>query len=358
MPKSSLAGHVASPALHTLLIRRKIRRQLSSELFLPSPRRTIVALAIAATIVMTSSTLIAVPQLGIGGIFLSFLCGFLYASLFFLGHEAGHGSILRSGLGQYLLMSIAFIVFLLSPTLWCVWHNKVHHAHTNIETHDPDNFGTLPHYMTYKPARIIASLTPGSMNWLSILYLPIWFTAHAQFVLWIQSHRCRGFASLNRRRAISESLLMTAFWILLGWELGPWLALTVIVIPMMIANTIIMSYIATNHLLRPLVDEPDMLESSMSVTTHPLLDLIHFNFSHHVEHHFFPSMSSKHAPRVRKELRQHAQDRFLAPPHWAALLMVFRTPRIHDGRDALLDPRSGARVPFIEITESLREHDR
>jgi hypothetical protein len=38
--------------------------------------------------------------------------------------------------------------------------------------------------------------------------------------------------------------------------------------------------------------------------------------------------------------------------------MVFRTPRIHDGRDALLDPRSGARVPFIEITESLREHDR
>src|SRR5690242_7116008 len=77
MPKSSLAGHVASPALHTLLIRREVRRQLSPELFLPCPHRTIIALAIAATIVMASSTLIAVPQLGTGGIFISFLSGFL-----------------------------------------------------------------------------------------------------------------------------------------------------------------------------------------------------------------------------------------------------------------------------------------
>jgi fatty acid desaturase len=152
---------------------------------------------------------------------------------------------------------------------------------------------------------------------------------------------------------VTESALMAAGWAGLGWMLGGTAALLVIVIPMLVANGIIMSYIVTNHLLRPLDDHADPLASSMSVSTHVWLDRIHFNFSHHVEHHLFPSMSSRFTPLVRGKLRRYASGRFLAPVHWKALLLIFRTPRIHDGRDTLLDPPSGRRVSFAEIGRAL-----
>jgi len=202
-----------------------------------------------------------------------------------------------------------------------------------------------------------ATLTPGSGNLRGVFYLPIWFIAHAQIVLWIQSYRCIGFESLDRRRAAAESISMALLWIWLGLHLGPYLSLLIIGLPIMIANTIIMSYISTNHLLRPLVDSPDTLESTMSVTTHRWLDLVHFNFSHHVEHHLFPSMSSRYAPLVREKLREYTNGRYLAPPHWTAFRMVFLTPRVHDIDGALIDPRTNLRVPFDEITKALRCRD-
>jgi fatty acid desaturase len=146
---------------------------------------------------------------------------------------------------------------------------------------------------------------------------------------------------------------MAAFWIGLALHLGVWSSTLLIAIPMLVANAIIMSYIVTNHLLRPLVDHSDPLASSMSLTTHAWMDRIHFNFSHHVEHHLFPSMSPKHAPRVRAKLRQYAPDRFLAPSHLEALRLVFRTPRIHDEQGALVDPACDRRVPFDDLDEAL-----
>ena len=357
MPGSSLSGQLRSAASQTAIIRRRIQSELPSHLFRPYPARALTAFAIAGAIVLASSVIVFVPALASESVILSCLCGCLYASLFFLGHEAGHGTILRSKAGQDLVMAMAFTPFLLSPTLWRVWHNKVHHAHPNCEANDPDNFGTLSTFIRFRSSRFIVNLTPGRRSLLGVFYLPIWFIVQAQAVLWIQSHRCSGFESLNRQRAVAESFCMVLFWILLGLQLGPLLTLLVILIPIMVANTIIMSYISTNHLLRPLVKAPDILESSMSVTTYRWLDLIHFNFSHHVEHHFFPSMSSKYAPCVREKLRQYAKDRYLAPPHWTAFRMVLLTPRIHDEDGALIDPKTNLRVPFDEITKALRCRD-
>jgi fatty acid desaturase len=251
-------------------------------------------------------------------------------------------------------MTLAFAIFLLSPTLWRVWHNHVHHAHTNSEVYDPDNFGTLSRCRLSRWVRFAAAVTLGEGNWLRLLCVPLWFSAHVQVVLWAQSRACLGFERLNRNRAIAETLGLVAFWMALCCSFGLDFTLLVVVLPMLVANTIIMSYVATNHLLRPLVIEPDLLETSMSVHTNRWLDIIHFKFSHHVEHHLFPTMSSRHASRVRQKLHEHAADRFLAPAHWAALRLVFATPRIHDGKAALVSPRGGARVVFEQLTEALR----
>jgi hypothetical protein len=114
-----------------------------------------------------------------------------------------------------------------------------------------------------------------------------------------------------------------------------------------------MSYIATNHLLLPLNTVSNPLDDSMSVTTHPMLDRVHFNFSYHVEHHLFPTMSPKFAPLVRAKLQQFVPGRLLAPGHLAARQMVFHTPRMHDANGDLIDPTTGRRVGFVEVVEAL-----
>ena len=334
-------------------IRRRIREELPAEAFRPRPLRALTALALGAAIAALTVVLVAIPLPAAAALLLSVVAGGLYGSLFFLGHDVGHGAVVRSRKAQWALMWPAFSIFVLSPTLWRVWHNKVHHGHTNRDDYDPDNFGFPASYELWS-VRLASALTPGSGRWPSLLYLPTWVTVQSQLVLWRQSRRCRGFESLNRTRAIAETAVMALFWVGLGLTIGVWPSLLAIVVPMLVANTSVMSYVATNHLLQPLVDDDDQLAASMSVTTHPWLDLIHFNFSHHVEHHLFPAMSSKYFPLVRAKLRRHAGDRYLAPPYWRALRMVFRTPRFHDPHDVLVDPASGRRVSVADVAEALR----
>jgi fatty acid desaturase len=146
-------------------------------------------------------------------------------------------------------------------------------------------------------------------------------------------------------------------WIVLGVWLGAYRSLITILIPMMTANAVAMSYISTNHLLRPQVDHSNALASSMSVTTYRWLDRLHFHFSHHVEHHLLPSMNSSHAPLAREVLQRLAGVRYLAPRHWQALVLLFRTPRVQDGNRALVDPRRRLQVMYDDIEAALRRGD-
>ena len=127
-----------------------------------------------------------------------------------------------------------------------------------------------------------------------------------------------------------------------------------ILAPMLLANAGVMAYITTNHMLRPLTEAPDCLATTMSVTTLPAVDLIHLHFSHHVEHHLFPSMSHRYYPLVRHSLRRHAGDRYLAPSHWRALLTLYQTPRHYATHDELINPLTGHRLPLVAVEARLR----
>jgi len=95
----------------------------------------------------------------------------------------------------------------------------------------------------------------------------------------------------------------------------------------------------------------------MSVTTYRWLDRLHFNFSHHVEHHLLPSMNTSYAPLAREVLQRLAGARYLAPRHWQTLILLFRTPRVQDGQRALVDPRRHLQVMFDDIEAALRRGD-
>src|SRR5262249_12079172 len=186
--------------------------------------------------------------------------GSLYVSLFFFGHEVAHGAVCRSRRVQGAVLYVTGLIYCISPHLWMIWHNHAHHAHTNMPDHDPDTFGTVSQFRQRRFSQFFGRCAPGSGHWLSVLYLPTFFTLHSQGVLWVNSFQA-SFRRLNRRRAILDSVGMAAVWLALGVSVGLRGTLFVIVIPMLTTNAIMMSYVVTNHMLRRLAAGPDSVNT-------------------------------------------------------------------------------------------------
>jgi fatty acid desaturase len=338
-------------------LRAKIRAELPPEAFLKKPRRALLVIPLLGCILIGSISLLIIPlPWYIAGI-ISLLLGNLYGSLLMLAHEIGHGATVRSHQLQNICLYCAGWIFCLSPHLWRIWHNQVHHPHPNVEGRDPDSNISIEEFYQRTPLqRLAVKFAPGSGHRLSVLYLFVAFTFHVQLVLWNYSKRMPGFERLKRRRGVFESSCMVIFWICVCIVTGLKGTLSVVLIPMLTANFIIMSYIFTNHMLRPLTDTRAALNTTLSVTTCKFLDLIHFNFSYHVEHHLFPAMCSSYYPLVRQSLLHHGKGYYMAPPHWWALLVLFRVPRPYDIKNqAFIEPYSGRHVALTEVDAMLTE---
>lgn len=337
-------------------LRSKIRADLPAEVFLKKPMRALLVIPLGGTIVLGSVILVAFPLPWYVALLSSLLIGNFYASLMVLAHEIGHGATVHSCRIQDLCLYLACWMYWISPHLWRIWHNQIHHPYTNVEGRDPDSFGTLEEFLHHSSlVQFSVKFAPGSGHWFSVFSLFFFFTGLAQSVLWMQSKRVPGFERLRRRRAILESALMAASWVILCIMLGPRASFFVVIIPILMANFVLMSYGFTNHALRPLTDTRDTLSTTMSVTTFRFLDFIHFNNSYHVEHHLFPAVCSSYYPLIRQSLRRHAGDRYMSPPHWWALLVLFRTPRYYKDAQTLIEPLSGRIVKIVDVETMLVE---
>ncbi len=338
-------------------MRARLRDELPPDTFRPQPVRALWFVPAATVAGAGTAALIHFPVPWPLALLIALVIGQAYAAMAFLAHETLHGSTVRSRRLQDLLGFVGLGPVLVSPTLWRVWHNQVHHTKTNKGNSDPDGFGTLRRYQRMRSTQFVARLAPGSRHWSSYLFFGYWFTFHGQMVLWLQSKHMRGFADLNRRRAIAETFAAFGIWVAIAIAAGPVTSVFAVVIPIIATNATIMSYIATNHFLRPLTETNDPIENSMSVMVPTVVDRLHCNFSHHVEHHLFPKMSPKHAPRVREWLVANAGDEYLAPPHWRAIRELYRTPRVYKNATTLCDPHHPERtVTTDSITEDLRSH--
>jgi fatty acid desaturase len=334
-------------------LKARIRADLPAHAFALHPWRLLLGLPLVATIATASVGLAALPLPWYAALPASIAVGMLYASLFFFGHEVGHGAVVRSRRLQQMVLYVTCLVYGLSPHLWIIWHNHAHHGHTNTAEHDPDTFGTLEGFRDRRRSQLLWRFAPGSGHWLSVFYLPTFFTLQAHGVLWLNAAG-PAFRRFNRRRAVVDSAGMAAFWVAMSIWAGPRGALFAVVIPMLTVNVVMMSYVVTNHMLRPLVTDSDSLRTTMSVSTFRVLDVLFFNFSHHVEHHVFPSMSPRYYPLVRRSLYRHAPDRYLAPSHWKALALVFRTPRLYADPTTLVAPEGGRRIPLARVEAAIR----
>lgn len=336
-------------------LKRRIRAEIPADSFARQPQRALWFIPLQATTIACAATIIIARPPWYVAVILGLVMAQCFAAGGFLGHEVLHDSVVKNKQLQYFLGLLGFAPMLVSPSLWKVWHNQVHHGKTNMGNADPDSFGTLSRYEKAPSTRFVTKLVPGSGHPASYLFFAYWFLFHGQIVLWIQTKYMRGFARFDRRRAVAESAAALAIWITVGVLAGPFYAIFVVLIPIVFTNAIVMGYIATNHFMRPMTESNDPVENSMSVNTLPFIDRLHFNFSHHVEHHLFPKMSGKHLPRVRTWMLENHADRYVSPSHLRAFIYLYKTPRVFLDATTLVDPArlDESQVDIGELTEKL-----
>ena len=268
------------------------------------------------------------------------VAGHSWACLAFLAHETLHHAVVKSPAIERLVGYCGLGIYCLSPTLWIAWHNQEHHGNTGNPDVDPDTFGMLYNWQDHAVDRTLVRAVAGAGRAWSPALLFVTFSFHSLVVLLRHSRDGNYYARISRRVVYAETAALAAFWIAVCALVGGWNFLFIYVVPLLVANAVTMSYIATNHHLSSLTARNDPLANALSVRNAGWLETLHLHFGYHVEHHIFPTISGRHAPAVRAELIRLYGDRYLSLPHRQALRLLYARPKVHATHDTVIDPRT------------------
>lgn len=323
-----------------------LRKDLPAEVFQPAPARLLWIPVHVAVIAAGIWAMAAGALPGWVWPLVSLVIGASFAGLTFVGHEALHGGIVRGRTARHVVGWIGFLPFMVSPRLWTAWHGRVHHSNAN-HLDDPDRYPTLE---LYRADGVIRFIT----NWFALggrrlrggLSLFLGFSVQS-FNQLVQGES-RGFLKRRAHRlAIAESIAGLAVWTTLAVVLGGVPFLFAFVLPLLVANAIVMGFILTNHSLSPLANVNDPLYTGLTVTVPRWVDWVTLGFGAHVEHHLFPGMSSRHAPTITAQLRARWPERYQSMPLGAALLALHRTARVYKDATTQIDPYTDREHPTL-----------
>jgi fatty acid desaturase len=277
----------------------------------------------------------------------SIVIGCCMAGVTFVGHEALHGGVVRGRAMIRVIGWLGFLPFTVSPQLWMAWHNRVHHNHCGKPGTDPDMYPTLAEYKTQRAARIMADYFGlGRKRLAGASSLLFGFTGQSLQMLF-KAGKTGTLRPNLHRRAIIETLAGVSVWAAVAFLVGPLGFVFAYVLPLVVANTIVMSFIMTNHNLSPLSPINDPLVNSLSVTLPRALEWLTLDFGFHVEHHLFPAMSTRHGRAVRQALKARFPERYQSLPLTAALRRLYHTARVYRDDTTLIDPTTGETWPTL-----------
>ncbi|MDZ5473727.1 acyl-CoA desaturase [Bacillus sp. 31A1R] len=316
----------------------RISPLLPKEAFKPVPSRLLGGLAY---LVVTLSAIIVIGVTDLPfwlNTMLAIVIGSGFAGMSFLGHEILHGTVVRNPILKDFFGGMAFWSFCIGPKLWRKWHNLTHHVHTQHRDKDPDTWSHADSIQESPLKRLFFVLPKFVRNTIYFFFLMINFTFHStnMFFKFIKE-----FNPKKQPVVTLEFLLPTISWIGLLLAIGFEKWIFAYIIPMLIANFILSSYIATNHNLNPQTDINDPLANSLSVTVPKFIDVLHFNFSYHTEHHIFPGMNPKFYPMVKKKILEMWPERYHEMPMEKAMIALFITPRVYYTKEELIDMQLG-----------------
>lgn len=338
---------------------RAVRPHLPDAAFAPVPSRLLWLPAHGGVIAALAWAMSTARLPGALWPIASLVIGVSMAFIALLGHEVLHGSVVRGRVAIRLFGWICMLPFVVSPTLWTNWHNRVHHTHAMHPGLDPDLYPTLAEYRRDPFMRMMADYFGlGGRRLRSFLSLVIGFTGQSQQMLW-EGKKHGILTEAQYRRAVVELALGVIFWIAILRLVGPLPFVFVYVIPLVVANATVMMFILTNHSLSPLTpDVNDPLVNSLSVTLPRALEWLSLDFGFHVEHHLFPAMNARHARLVREQLRAQFPRRYQSMPLWRAVRQLYRTGRVYLDNSTLIDPRTGTTHPAILPREAGQDRAR
>jgi fatty acid desaturase len=326
---------------------RELKPALSAKAFKPARSRLLWLPVHLSSIALAFGAVIS-GKLGLtGAVLLVPLLGISFAGLTFLAHETLHGAIVRGRLARRLVGFIGFLPFMVSPRLWIAWHNRVHHGNTNRPGADPDAYPTLEEYRGSALVRgMVDRFALGRGRPTGLVTLLVGFSVQSLHMLLVASRRGM-LPAREHRLALLETALGVAFWATLAVVMGPGAFVLAYLLPLVVANALVMAYIMTNHSLSPLTAVNDPLANSLSVTVPRFFEWLTLGFGYHTEHHVFPWMSARHAPELRELIRRRWPERYQSMPLSRALFQVYRSPRVYKDERTLCDPLEGTEVSTL-----------
>jgi fatty acid desaturase len=334
------AAPVSEPLRNIGFYRREIMPSLSPEVFELAWGRLVWFAICGTTSLAAFCAIVFLNPAWPFKILLGLSIGVCNGILGFVTHELLHGAVTKNARVQAVLGYLGLMPFLISPTYWKFVHNRLHHGKTQATIRDPDAFPTLRIYKSSKFVQAIFPFTPGSGYKRSYLYFFFWLSFH-EFAAQIYLRFRNGlFDAMDNRRVTIELSTQVAILIAMLVVAGPSNWLYVMILPIMGQNYLLMSYISTNHNLSPLTSENDPLVNSLTVTNHPVLEFVSLNFGYHVEHHLFPTVSSKHAKVIHRTLIEKFPDTYKHMPKWQAMKALYSTSRIYKNSTTLIHPET------------------
>lgn len=234
---------------------------------------------------------------------------FVFGQITFLGHDAGHGQILRTPRRNELLGLFLIDLLLGASRAWWVDKHNLHHGNPNQVDVDPDiDFPVIA--FSESQARRKVGLSRLIVRYQGYLFFPL-LLLEAFNLRFHSTH----YVVTRRSKYRSAELTLIAIHVAayLGailWFLGPSLALLFVVVHQAAVGVYLGSSFATNHKGRPVLEGPptmdflrQQVETSRNLRRHPVTDFVFGPLVCQIEHHLFPTIPRNRLRQVQEIVR-------------------------------------------------------
>jgi fatty acid desaturase len=241
--------------------------------------------------------------------------GILFTQFAFVGHDAGHRQIARSGRANDLIgLFHGNVLTGLSYGWWISKHNR-HHANPNHEERDPDVASAVIAFSTRQAEGRRGWATRALARNQAYLFFPMLLLEG--FNLHVASVRALigggvGRSASRWAEALALSAHVAAYLAVLFIVLTPMQALVFLVVHQCVFGFYMGCTFAPNHKGMPMVSEEDQLDflrrqvlTSRNVRGGRFVDFVLGGLNYQIEHHLFPSMPRPSLRRAQALVRAH-----------------------------------------------------